>query len=109
MAFPLRRTGAVFRALLRCGAGRRQASGNKTGPNLSGIVGRTAGSVPGFNYSTANKGSGTTPVCWRRMAKHIMVVTLHPCRRHDDALTLDGGCTSLVIIIAAPLVLPRRW
>lgn len=31
---------------------------NKTGPSLNGIIGRTAGSVPGFNYSPANKGSG---------------------------------------------------
>ncbi len=31
---------------------------NKQGPNLFGIIGRTAGSVPGFNYSPANKNSG---------------------------------------------------
>jgi cytochrome c len=31
---------------------------NKTGPSLNGIIGRTAGSVAGFNYSPANKGSG---------------------------------------------------
>jgi cytochrome c len=28
------------------------------GPSLHGIVGRHSGSVPGFNYSSANKGSG---------------------------------------------------
>jgi cytochrome c len=33
---------------------------NKTGPSLAGIIGRPAGSVPGFNYSPANKGSGIT-------------------------------------------------
>lgn len=33
---------------------------NKTGPSLAGIVGRTAGSVAGFNYSPANKNSGLT-------------------------------------------------
>jgi cytochrome c len=29
-----------------------------TGPSLFGVVGRTAGSVQGFHYSAANKGSG---------------------------------------------------
>jgi cytochrome c len=33
---------------------------NKVGPSLAGIVGRPAGSVPGFRYSEANKGSGIT-------------------------------------------------
>jgi cytochrome c len=33
---------------------------NKTGPSLNGIIGRAAGSVAGFNYSPANKGSGIT-------------------------------------------------
>lgn len=33
---------------------------NKVGPSLAGIVGRTAGSVDGFNYSTANANSGIT-------------------------------------------------
>lgn len=31
---------------------------NKVGPHLEGVVGRTAGSVEGFNYSTANAESG---------------------------------------------------
>jgi cytochrome c len=33
---------------------------NAVGPVLNGVVGRKAGSVPGYNYSTANKGSGIT-------------------------------------------------
>ena len=33
---------------------------NKTGPTLNGIIGRKAGSVPGFAYSAANTGSGIT-------------------------------------------------
>ena len=33
---------------------------NMVGPNLSGVVGRKAGTVDGFNYSDANKGSGIT-------------------------------------------------
>ncbi len=31
---------------------------NKIGPNLFGIVGRKAGTVPGFSYSAAMKSSG---------------------------------------------------
>lgn len=31
---------------------------NKQGPNLWGIIGRTAGTVPGYNYSRANQESG---------------------------------------------------
>jgi cytochrome c len=33
---------------------------NKVGPLLNGLNGRPAGSVAGFNYSDANKGSGIT-------------------------------------------------
>ena len=33
---------------------------NKVGPELNGINGRKAGTVDGFNYSDANKGSGIT-------------------------------------------------
>ena len=36
------------------GAGAR----NFVGPELNGVVGRKAGSVPGYNYSDANKNSG---------------------------------------------------
>lgn len=35
------------------------AGKNGLGPSLAGIVGRTAGQVTGFNYSAANKASGT--------------------------------------------------
>lgn len=31
---------------------------NGVGPNLNGVIGRQAGSVPGFNYSSAMKASG---------------------------------------------------
>ncbi len=31
---------------------------NKIGPSLAGVLGRKAGSVPGFTYSAANKSSG---------------------------------------------------
>lgn len=35
------------------------AGGNKTGPNLAGIVGRKTGQVPGFDYTEANKSKGS--------------------------------------------------
>lgn len=43
----------------QCGACHSIVAGkNGVGPSLFGIVGRTAGSVDGFHYSAANKGSG---------------------------------------------------
>lgn len=36
------------------------AGTNGVGPSLSGVVGRKAGTVPGFAYSDAMKGSGLT-------------------------------------------------
>ena len=33
---------------------------NRVGPSLHKVVGRKSGSVPGFSYSDANKGSGVT-------------------------------------------------
>jgi len=33
---------------------------NKVGPVLNGLDGRHSGSIPGFNYSDANKNSGIT-------------------------------------------------
>ena len=36
---------------------------NALGPDLNGVVGRKAGSAPGYNYSAANKNSGLT---WTR-------------------------------------------
>ena len=33
---------------------------NMVGPVLNGVVGRPAGTYPGYNYSAANKGSGLT-------------------------------------------------
>src|SRR4051812_49016213 len=35
-----------------------EAGKNKIGPSLSGVVGRKAGTINGFAYSEANKGSG---------------------------------------------------
>ncbi len=36
------------------------AGKNRVGPSLFGVVGRKTGSVPGYNYSDANKNSGIT-------------------------------------------------
>ena len=35
-----------------------EAGKNRVGPSLWAVVGRTAGTIPGFNYSKANKASG---------------------------------------------------
>jgi cytochrome c len=49
---------AVF---AKCAACHSVASGdNRLGPSLAGVVGRKAGTVPGYNYSAALKGSGVT-------------------------------------------------
>jgi cytochrome c len=37
-----------------------EAGNNHVGPSLWAVVGRTAGSIAGFNYSKANKESGAT-------------------------------------------------
>ncbi len=41
---------------------------NAVGPELNGVIGRHSGSVPGYSYSEANKGSGLTwdPATFRR-------------------------------------------
>lgn len=49
---------AVFRQCQTCHV--KAVGVNKVGPSLAGIVGRPAGTIPGFRYSEANKGSGIT-------------------------------------------------
>lgn len=39
--------------------------GGRTGPNLHGVVGRYAGSVPGFHYSPAMVEAGIRGLRWR--------------------------------------------
>jgi cytochrome c len=48
----------VFRQCMTCHV--TTAGMNKVGPSLHAIVGRKAGTVPGFRYSDANKNSGIT-------------------------------------------------
>jgi cytochrome c len=47
----------VFKKCAACHAVGEGAQ-NKVGPELNGIFGRPAGSVPDYNYSDANKNSG---------------------------------------------------
>jgi cytochrome c len=45
----------------QCGLCHDVAAGkNRVGPSLFGVVGRKSGTVDGFHYSDANKGSGIT-------------------------------------------------
>ena len=55
-------TPAGAQAFGMCAACHTVAKGgrNGIGPNLSGLIGRRAGSVPGFSYSAAMKSSGLT-------------------------------------------------
>jgi len=53
----------VFKACRAChqvGPGAK----NGIGPALNGIVGRTAGTIPGFAYSDANRQAGTKGLIW---------------------------------------------
>lgn len=49
---------AVFRQCQTCHV--KEVGVNKVGPSLAGVVGRPAGTIPGFRYSEANKNSGIT-------------------------------------------------
>jgi cytochrome c len=37
---------------------------NKVGPTLNGVIGRKAGTIEGFDYSTANKSAGDKGLVW---------------------------------------------
>ena len=49
----------VFKRCMACHAVGPDAK-NGVGPVLNGVVGRAAGTYPGYDYSTANKNSGLT-------------------------------------------------
>ena len=44
--------------------GRFVVRGGRTGPNLQGVIGRPAGSVPGFNYSVSMVEAGRRGLRW---------------------------------------------
>jgi cytochrome c len=48
----------IFRQCATCHS--TDAGVNNVGPSLHGLIGRTAGTVPNFTYSDANKNSGIT-------------------------------------------------
>jgi len=50
------------KTFLKCKACHQIGEGarNGVGPNLNGLIGRISGSVEGYSYSEANKGSGLT-------------------------------------------------
>jgi cytochrome c len=50
---------AVFKKCIACHQVGPSAR-NGIGPVLNGVIGRTAGTYPGYNYSTSNKSSGLT-------------------------------------------------
>jgi cytochrome c len=48
----------VFKKCMTCHSKLGETARNMLGPVLNGLKGRESGSVPGFNYSDANKNSG---------------------------------------------------
>jgi cytochrome c len=53
----------VFKKCMACHAVGEGAA-NKVGPELNGIVGRTAGTVEGFSYSQGMKDAGASGLVW---------------------------------------------
>ncbi|ANT54756.1 hypothetical protein A6B35_32780 (plasmid) [Mesorhizobium amorphae CCNWGS0123] len=53
---------AVFRKCAACHNAETDA--NKIGPTLKGVVGRKAGTAPGYVYSSAMKGAGAAGLVW---------------------------------------------
>lgn len=54
---------AVFKKCMVCHRVGPDAK-NMVGPQLNGIVGRTAGTVEGYNYSAINKAAGEAGLTW---------------------------------------------
>ncbi|WP_244750066.1 c-type cytochrome [Mesorhizobium sp. L-2-11] len=52
----------VFKKCAACH--RADTDANKVGPTLKGVVGRTAGTVPGYSYSKAMKDAGAAGLVW---------------------------------------------
>jgi cytochrome c len=56
----------VFRSCASCHA--IETDRNAFGPHLKGVVGRKAGSVPGYNYSPAMRAAGESGLVWDEQA-----------------------------------------
>lgn len=56
----------VFKKCMACHSA--DATTNKVGPHLGGLIGRTAGTVDGFNYSKAMKDAGAGGLVWNEDA-----------------------------------------
>ncbi|WP_082496631.1 cytochrome c family protein [Aminobacter sp. MSH1] len=57
---------AVFKKCSACHAA--DSTTNKVGPHLGGLLGRTAGTVEGFNYSKAMIEAGKSGLVWDETA-----------------------------------------
>ena len=66
-----------------------KGAGNRIGPNLFGIVGRAAGTVPGFSYSTAMKSSG---IVWTE--DKLAAYAMHPAQVVSGNRMAFGGISS---------------
>lgn len=66
-----------------------KGAGNRVGPNLFGVSGRAAGTVPGFSYSTAMKSSGIT---WTD--DKLTAYAMHPAQVVPGNRMAFGGISS---------------
>lgn len=62
----------VFKKCMACHAA--DGTTNKVGPHLGGLIGRTAGTVEGFNYSKAMKDAGAGGFVWNEesLSKYLV-------------------------------------
>jgi cytochrome c len=74
---------AVFNVCLACHAIGPGAQ-NKIGPELNGLDGRTAGTVPNFDYSDANKSSG---IVWNEATFEEYIKSPGEDPRHQNDLS----------------------
>ncbi|WP_274858121.1 c-type cytochrome [Sinorhizobium meliloti] len=99
----------------RCGACHQlETPRNGVGPHLLGVVGRTAGSVDGFRYSAALKGSG---IAWT--AETLETFLSNPAdgsrNAHGPAFQQRRRASSDhrvpwgAIVLPSVLFAPRRW
>ena len=84
---------AVFKRCRACHA-IGPAAKNKAGPALTGIVGKKAASIPGFNYSDAMKEAAGRGLTWTEpeLTKFLEVARRgHPQQRHGLSRHQEPG------------------